>query len=284
MKKKDKTPFVLKTVRWVFPKLEKIAPSMAHRYFIKIFFTPLRYPIPRKERDVLSTAEKLTVQAFGKKVQVYFWGPVSGPVVLLVHGWAGRAAQFRKFIPALSDAGYRVVGFDGPAHGRSEGRQTSILEFESALQEIFKRAGEPEALIAHSFGGVASLYAAMNGLKIKKLINIASPTIGDEIISTYLKTINGSASSGEAFKTYMMKTFNKSFDEFSALHIIKHLRQDVKLLLIHDEDDKEVTIRHPQELIKVYSKAQLFRTSGLGHTRILKDDAVIKKSLDFIQM
>jgi hypothetical protein len=120
------------------------------------------------------------------------------------------------------------------------------------------------------------------GLPVKKLINIASPTIGDEIIDTYLRAINGSWKSGNYFKQYMVRTFGKTFDEFSSLHFIRHLPNPLKLLLVYDEDDKEVFIRHAEELIKIYPSAKLIRTQGLGHTRILKDDAVIETCFRFV--
>ena len=278
--KKDKTPPLLKIVRWFFPKVEKVAPSLAHRYFIKIFFTPLRYPIPDKEKVVAQRADQFTIEVLEKKIQCYSWG--TGPAVLLVHGWAGRATQFRKFIDALTASGYRAVGFDGPAHGRSEGKQTSIVEFEAVLKKIYETVGEPQAIVAHSFGGGAVLFAAMNGLPVRKLINIASPTIGDEIINTYLKAINGSPATGVFFKSYIMNRYGKSFDEFTSLHFIRNLKQEINLLLVHDENDKEVILRHAQELKKVYPDARLLVTQGLGHTRILKDDEVIRNCVTFI--
>ena len=55
-------PFVLRAVRWGFPKLEKIAPSLARRYFIKIFFTPLQYKTPEKELVIEKKSEKFFVE------------------------------------------------------------------------------------------------------------------------------------------------------------------------------------------------------------------------------
>jgi pimeloyl-ACP methyl ester carboxylesterase len=281
LKKKDNTPLLLKFVRWVFPKLELIAPSLAHRYFIRIFFTPLKYRVPEKEKEIRQRAHKFELRVDGKKIQCYEWG--KGPVVLLVHGWAGRASQFRKIIEAFVIAEYKVVGFDGPAHGESEGKSTNIIEFEHVLRKIYEVTGVPEGIIAHSFGGGAVLYAAMLGLPVKKLINIASPTIGDEIIDTYLRTINGSWNTGNFFKGYMIKKFNKTFDEFTALYFITRIADLPEILLVHDEDDKEVYIKHAEALKKLYPGAILFRTKGLGHTRIMKDEAVINRCVTFIR-
>jgi len=265
----------------LYPKVEHLAPSLAHRYFVKLFFTPLRFTVPEKEKKAETFAAGFSIEVAGKKVQCYAWG--AGPTVLLVHGWGGRATQFRRFIKPLTAMGYGVVGFDGPAHGNSEGKQTSIREFEEALHKIYEKIGEPVAIVAHSFGGGAALFSAMNGLPVTKLINIASPTIGDEIINTYLKAIHGSDSTRDFFKKHMLKTYGKSFDEFTSSYFIQHLPRPVELLLVHDEDDKEVAIKHAEELIKLYPTARLIRTKGLGHTRILKDDGVINACVTFIK-
>lgn len=279
--KKNKTPFLLKVVQWVYPKVEKVIPYLAHRFFITIFFSPLNYKVPVRERVLAQEAEKFEVQIPGKRIQCYSWG--KGPMVLLVHGWAGRATQFRKIIYGLVNANFRVVAFDGPAHGNSDGRSTNILEFEEAFEKIYAKVGIPEGIIAHSFGGGAVLFAAMNGMVVKKLINIATPTIGDEIIKTYLKTIHGSPATASFFKAYILKKSGKPFDEFTALHFIRNITQDIDLMIVHDENDQEVTIQHAQELIRFYPAAIFYKTQGLGHTRILKDEGVIKKCITFIK-
>lgn len=271
---------MLRLVQWVYPRLEKTMPALAHRFFVAIFFTPLNYRVPDKERMIEQQADKFILAVSGKRIQCYSWG--KGPLVLVVHGWAGRATQFRKIITALVRENFQVVGFDGPAHGKSRGRSTDINEFELVLKKIYERVGIPEAIIAHSFGGGAVLYAAMNGLPVKKLINIATPTIGDEIIATYLRTINASDSTARFFKSHILKTTGKSFDEFTCLHFIRNITQDISLMLVHDENDVEVSLAHALELMKLYPAA-LVRTQGLGHTRILRDENVIQSCVSFIK-
>jgi esterase/lipase len=246
-----------------------------------LFFTPLRYPVPDKERKAETFASLFEFTVGGKKVQGYLWG--EGLPVWVVHGWAGRATQFRRFIKPFNQAGYQVVGFDGPAHGNSEGKRTTIMEFEEALIKLAERTGPPVAVIAHSFGGGASLYATMNGLPIRKLIMIATPTIGDEIINTYLKAINGSPKTGDQFKAEILDQTGKSFDQFTSTWFVKHLPHPVALLLVHDEEDAEVSIGQQEALVDLYPSAKLMRTSGLGHTRILRDDGVIRSCVTFVR-
>ena len=176
MKRKDHTPAILKFMQSMFPKLEKYAPFLAQFFFRLVFYVPVSYRVPEKEKEAEDLARKFSLKASGKKIQGYEWGDASD-YVLLVHGWAGRATQFRKFIKPLKEAGFRIVGFDGPAHGKSQGNKASFLEFEEMLKQIFTELGEPRAIIAHSFGGAVTLYAAMHGLPVKKLVNIASAVV-----------------------------------------------------------------------------------------------------------
>ena len=274
---------LLRATRWVFPKLERWAPFLAQRIFRLVFYVPLHYAVPEKEKEAEKSAALFRLDVDGKKIQFYSWGAKSHSYVLLIHGWAGRATQFRKFIKPINQAGLRVVGFDGPAHGKSEGRQTTIFEFEAVLQKIFDQMGVPTAIITHSFGGAVALYSAMNGLPVRKLVNIASPSIADEILKTYLRAINGSWPSAEKFKKFVAKKTGRPFEEFTSLYAVSRLPHPVDLLIIQDTDDQDVYLIHAETLKKAYPSATLHKTSGLGHNRILKDDDVILKCIDFIK-
>ncbi len=281
-KAKIKIPLAFRIIRWGFPKLEKISTRLSGWYFERIFFTPFRYKTPEKELQAEAAAQMFSVTSAEKKIQCYQWGDESKPYVLVVHGWAGRSTQFRRFIPSFNESGYRVIGFDGPAHGKSEGRRTTPAEFEEVIKVISTIKGNPEAIIAHSFGGGASLYAISRGLPVTKLINIASPTIANGIVQSYLNAIGGSWKTGENFKKVIKKKFGKPFEEFTALHLITLVPQNLKLMLVHDENDKDVEISHVYELIKIFPSARLLATKGLGHNRILKDDHVIAECVNFV--
>lgn len=281
-KRKNKVPFLLRVIPVVFPWVEKLAPFLANRFFVYIFFTPVRYNVPEKERKAESFSTKFSLNISGRRIQFYQWGS-SEKTILVVHGWAGRATQFRRFVKPLMKAGYQIIGFDGPAHGKSEGRSTNLQEFATVIDHLVNHAGNVEAIITHSFGGVTALFAVVNGVRVKTVVNIASPTISDEIINTYLKAIGGSKKTGNAFKKYVLEKTGKPFSEFSALEFIKRAPTDLNLLLVHDEDDKDVSLAHPNELMKVFPLTQLIQTKGLGHTRILKDNHVIQDIVTFIE-
>lgn len=273
---------LLRVIPSVFPWMEKLMPPVANRFFTYLFFTPIGYSTPEKEQKAEKFAEKFILAIDEMKIQCYRWG--NGPkTVLVIHGWAGRATQFRRFIKPFMKEGYQVVGFDGPAHGKSTGRSTNLNEFLKVIQALNKRFTTIEGIIAHSFGGVAGIYAIAEGLPVRNIVTIASPTIADEIINTYLRALGGSEKTGRAFKNWILRKYGKSFEEYSSLAFIKRVPAATNLLIVHDENDQEVSMDHPVELMKIFPRAALYKTSGLGHTRILRDNEVIKKVVTFIR-
>jgi fermentation-respiration switch protein FrsA (DUF1100 family) len=98
-----------------------------------------------------------------------------------------------------------------------------------------------------------------------------------------LRAINGSKSTGDFFKGYVRKQTGNTFDDYTSLNFIKHLKQEISLLLVHDEDDKEVYLKHAEALKELYPSAKLLVTKGLGHTRILKDESVIENCVTFVR-
>lgn len=280
--KKNQTPLAIRLVKWLFPKLEKIAPSLANRYFIHIFFTPFHYNEPGKEREFLKTSKTFEITAANKRVQCYRWG-TSGPKILLVHGWAGRTGQFREIIPRLIEAGFQVIAFDGTAHGRSEGRQTSVPEFSTIIKQVIHTEGEFAGVIGHSFGGIASLYAIAHGNDIPKLVMISSPTLPLQVINNFRRAIDASPNVASALDDYHIRNFGKPFSDFAGINSIKLITKPFSILVVQDVEDPEVAPENATELQKVYPAARVHFVTGLGHTRILRDEGVISTCLEFLK-
>lgn len=280
-KKKFHVPIAIRFTQWMLPRLEMIAPGYAHNWFVKMFFSPPKYTIPLAEREVLQQAKRSQLTIGAIPIEVYTWG--SGPAILLVHGWAGRASQFRSFVPYLIDRGYQVVAFDAPAHGHSKGKRTNIFQFRDAILQLENRVGGFQAIVAHSIGGAAAIFALAEGIKTQTVITIATPSIGDEIIHEFALRINGSVKAEEKLKAYIRQTFQRPFDELMASHFAKQLDQTIDWLIIHDEHDKEAHVRNAQQLYEAYPRATVKITSALGHTRILRDEGVITTCLKFIE-
>ena len=62
--------------------------------------------------------EKTTLQK-DADVSIYFEDHGSGDPIILVHGWPLSGAMWEYQVPALVDAGYRVITYDRRGFGRS---------------------------------------------------------------------------------------------------------------------------------------------------------------------
>ena len=113
----------------------------------------------------------------GRLVRGAVWG--EGPVVYLVHGWAGDSRQMTPLVAPLVAAGHRVVAFDGPSHGRSDpgasGRGRShAVEFADALAAVAARHGPARVVVAHSMGAMATMLTLRSGrLSAARLVFVA---------------------------------------------------------------------------------------------------------------
>ena len=117
--------------------LNWISPFLAEKYARKLFITPIRHKIPKREfhMEAESVQTKLVVPAIHKEIVVYSYGN-SDKKILLVHGWSGRGTQLVKIADALIEKGYSTISFDAPAHGKSGTKTTLMLEFIESVLEI----------------------------------------------------------------------------------------------------------------------------------------------------
>ncbi len=278
--RKPKMPLALQFIRWAMPKLSALVPFLAKRWAVNLFFTPIKFKTPIKEVEIAKKAnlEKITVD--GKQIQTYTWGE-GDTTILLIHGWAGRGTQFYAFIDSLLEKNCRVIAFDGPSHGLSDGKKTNIIEFDHTLKAILANNPTIDSIISHSFGGAAALYSIAEGLPIKRLALIGTPTIGSEIINEFIKRINGRASIAPYFESYVLQLIGQPFSYYEALNSLKRLQNPLDLLVVHDKNDKEVPFQHAEALVNQYPSTAFFPTEQLGHTRILKNQEVIDRVLKF---
>ncbi|MEM6522229.1 MAG: alpha/beta hydrolase [Bacteroidota bacterium] len=279
-KKRIKVPLKLVFVGLFFSKVERVWPWLAHRWFVRIFFSTARFEVPQPEKDSIDRAVRSTIEFQNKKVQVYKWG--EGTPVLFVHGWMGRAVQFHKFIPAFNKAGYSVISFDSTGHGLSEGSKSHLMEFAGVIKLLSDEYGKFRMVVGHSLGGVASLHAVKDFDVTDKLVMITSPAIAEEIVYEFRKKIGASEKCEPYFEKYILETYGKRFEEYSASQIVTEV-ENADLFLIYDKNDREVSMQNAEVMQRNCPDARFMITQGLGHNRILKDKEVITSTLEFLQ-
>jgi pimeloyl-ACP methyl ester carboxylesterase len=256
----------------------RILPHTAALWAEDIFLTPTRVPRPLSEKTWFESARKFSID---NGIAAYEWGPHEGPIVALVHGWSGRGTQMAAFAEPLAAKGYRVVAFDGPAHGNSPGKQTNVGDFSNFLVRAQKELGQPfKAVVGHSFGSGCSVLATSRGLQTEKLVLIAGPSRYEIVVGNYLKFAGLSPRSQEYFKDSLAKKVGLSDRNLNVGKIGSSLH--IPVLVVHDKEDKEVRYQAALDIKEAWPEAQVVTTQGLGHRRILKDSHVVDEVVRFI--
>lgn len=264
--------------------LGSVAPSLAAGVACRRWFSPYRFRLPPRERVWLNTARREYVSSLDNgMVALYRWGR-KGPRVLLMHGWNGRATQLCSFIEPLLQAGYQVIAFDAPAHGHSPGKRTDLIEIAHALRSVSVRFGPFEGIIGHSFGVAVTAYALRHlGVAAHRVVALSPPGRMPYLFNSFCELVQLPPRAREAFEERVKERFGKDVWEQLSPEANVELLENIPALLIHDNEDREVTPGQAEILHQAWPGSHLLRTNGLGHRRILRDPAVIAHTVRFLQ-
>ena len=277
-------PAGLRWVRWQLGALWAVAPALGSRQAWRVFTTPRRLPTKAWEAPALADARRRTVVAETGPVAVYEWGPPAAPAVLLVHGWEHRASFWRAWVRPLLAAGYRVVALDGPAHGASAGRRTTLIEFGGAVQAVVNTAGEVRAIVAHSFGAasVAGLPVRLvAGAPLPRLVLISAPVGPRVVAERFADFLHLPTELVRRFATHIERSTGRPAESFAVAAAGPGTGAE-RVLVLHDEGDEIIPFAESRQIVAAWPGAQLHATRGLGHNRILRDAGVIQSAVAFI--
>lgn len=247
----------------------------------KLFITPIKFSIPKREKVMLESAQKKTINipSISKDIEVLSYG-YSKKKVLLVHGWAGRSTQLYMIADKLLEKGYMVISFDGPAHGKSTGKTTTMPEFLDTINEIDKQFGPFEAAIGHSFGGMCLYNNVSNNFKIKKLVTIGAADKISDVILNFTKSLKVKPIIATKMKNIFDKEWKRDLDVHSSSCVAKKII--IPTLIVHDSNDGDVSVSCAINIRQNIQKGTLLITQGLGHTRILRNKKVTSEIVAFI--
>lgn len=277
-------PMVLKLLRLAFRLGGRLSPTLAGRMAYKLWFTPTRFKMPAREQAVLASAETRYLQINDYRIATYSWQAVNQqtpPTVLLVHGWSGRGTQLGSFVQPLLDAGYRVLSFDAPAHGKSSGKQTNLYEVADTLLALQNHFGEFDSVITHSFGGPCTATAVQRGFTTQRIVSICPPATTIGLVEKFNKALQVPEKAARKMIRQIEITFGKTiWDDISMINTANTLTMPG--LLIHDSNDADIPWQEGEAVAQAWNNAGFVKTSGLGHRRILRDADVIEKTVGFI--
>lgn len=265
---------ILGVGQWVFP-------GAVADFVRKKFFTPQCKPLSSQKEQWLQKAEPFEVPFHS--THLCAWKIGSGPAILFAHGWNGRGVEFYPFFQKCLDAGYSVLFYDATAHGKSGGDMTNYLDMTDCFKTIkqYDFGSEIAGVVAHSMGaGVAINQLSYQPADIP-IVCIAPALKLFELLfqsfqyhgipkNTYINLIL------EVEEQYQIPLETRN-----PIDLIRKLKNDI--LIIHDESDKITPIGPSISVNKEHGNVRLMKTKGLGHSFILKNPEVVKKSIKFIQ-
>jgi pimeloyl-ACP methyl ester carboxylesterase len=251
-----------------------VAPELTATVAEKLFFKTQRKGARPGERDVLEAAAPSSIAG----MKAWSWG--EGPTVLLVHGWNGRGTQLGGFVEPLVERGFRVVAFDAFGHGESPGRSMSIPELATCIRRVSDELGGLYGIVAHSMGGAATTVALANGLELERAVFISPPADPRQFLRIYSDALAISEEVREHMKERVERRLGITMQSMRATTIAPSM--SIPLLVVHDQDDKEVPVDSGQAIARTWPNAELILTEGLGHQRILLSEHVTNVAVSFI--
>lgn len=244
----------------------------------------------QRARFHLRKASWQAIQTAVGRLQCYVFEPDSGQPkgsILVVHGWTSEASFMTAIAEPVRRAGYRVILFDLPAHGLSEGRATNLMDCARATVFVAKHFSAIQGVVTHSFGSTIAL-VAMEGEKpmpekvrgVRCFAAIASPNRFSEITQNFAQHWNLPAAGLRAFERRLERVGHRSIGAFAVANLLQKAR--IPALLTHARDDQKVVFRCAEEIVARTPLSELHACDGLGHSNILFAPPVGRKIASYI--
>lgn len=298
-RRRREQPVGLRALRATLRALEAGSPSFAAALGEQLMFRTFRSPADPLGQSALDRGERLTIDGPSGPLAAWSWG--TGPAVLLVHGWNGRASQMTPFVDRLVGLGLRAVAFDAPGHGESPGAQSSLFDFadavDAAIDAVRTPFGPIQAVVAHSMGGAAVTYAmgrhrrapittverALRGsgqLPVRRFALVAPPIDIGDFVRGFRARFGLGEETELALRSRIEARFGVPIADVYGPALAATLEAPV--LVVHDESDREVPVDRGRTLAAAWPGAELEVTRGLGHMRILRDPGVLDRITHFV--
>ena len=203
---------------------------------------------------------------------------------MILHGFSSTILKFDHFVKPLMREGYEVIAIDAPAHGKSTGKQTTVLEYRDMIKKVYETLGPIDAFVAHSFGGLAlSLFLKhLPDQKNIKAVLIAPATETSTAIQTFCRFLKTDEKIKKEMEKLIFERSGIKAEDFSISRVASKIKANV--LWIHDEDDEITPLRDALKIKQEnYPNFKFMITKELGHRKIYRDNNVKKAVFEFLK-
>jgi pimeloyl-ACP methyl ester carboxylesterase len=244
-------------------------------FFRRMMLNPRRHVRPPPVLSLPLADQRIDL---GDGLVAWRWG--EGPRVLLVHGFEGNRAQFAAIVSALVERGFAAIALDVPAHGESAGDELTAVKFIAAIERTLARLASVHAVIGHSLGAAMSLYSVAHTGGANRVALISAPSSLKRELNRFASAVGLSDRGRKAFIASVETHVGRPAADFDVSRIAGKV--DLPLLLVHDQNDRQVPVLESARTAHVLPNAELMVTRGLGHNRLLADPAVVRAVVDFV--
>ncbi|WP_299521599.1 alpha/beta hydrolase [Winogradskyella sp.] len=270
--------FVIKSIGSALNATSLISSKYASKKALNLFASPRKGRYTDQQRKVVNTALFEEVIYDGSTIATYRWNG-KGKTVLLAHGWESNASRWSYILNDLKAQNYNIIALDAPAHGRSDGKRFNAVLYSECINSIAQKF-QPEIIIGHSVGGMASVFFMHNYPldSVKKMILLGAPAHFTGVFTRYKSLMGYNKRISNGLDNIVLERFGKPVDYFSAANFTKSIK--ARGLIIHDKNDKVIPYEDALLFANRYKNAELISTSGFGHG--LKDASLTPKIIEFI--
>ena len=278
--------FELTLIRGTTYALDATSPYMCAKFAQWLYtFTPRRTRKPSpKQQKFLTSGQPVQIPYPKHALRGWWWGSPDAPIILLVHGWGDSPLVFTDMAERFVASGYRVFGYEAPAHGPHPERRSSPMKFADAVRAALEVTGDVDSIIAHSVGAGGVIIAAKKGLPTKRIALVCPLTSVIKHTDAFAKYVGCSLKSIARMRAFAWEYSEPSSSFYASdWESLFESPEPCPTLIVHDQNDKVVPPDHGEWLLQQWPGSRLVKTQGLGHRRVLRDPAVIDKVLQFIR-
>jgi len=246
--------------------LQLLPAGLGHRLIVALSGKTEDVALSPAETEAMASAKPLRYGTNGSNT-AFEWG--EGPLVILVHGWGGRAAQMAPLAVSLAGQGFRCVALDVTGHGDTPKRLVRwhyfLRDVEALTQSL---QSDVYAYVGHSSGGTTLMAVRRRGgIKAQRYVCVCSPSYPFVALDSVRQNFNPRERLLERHKLYLAGEFGIPWPDLERGGSFAGAGEN--LLLFYDVRDRLVPHTEGDRIHARCARSTLGKTSNYGHRRIL---------------
>jgi len=250
----------------------------------QLFCTPYSGKPKREVPPVFHHAKRVSFELEkGLTVRGWNWQAArpNGKKILIAHGFDSCCYKFDNYVTLLTASGFEVLAFDAPGHGMSDGDTINVLQYMDFYRKINQQFGPLYGIAAHSLGALAASLVAKELTSLQKLVLIAPATETDSAIENFFKVFTFGKTIQQELEQIITETAKQPISYFSVKRAVREL--SIPVLWLHDEQDSICSFEEVRPIYNDHTdNLHFYITKGLGHSKIYRNEDVMKTIRDFL--